>query len=110
MSRLDRIPLNTLIKVDKLCRHCIQRGLYSLTYTAIKGGVRPIKLGPDKRGPTPAIYPWWNLRDSNPQPPGCKPGALPVELRPPNVGFSVEPPTPLSAQTITLTTDVLKAR
>ena len=26
---------------------------------------------------------WWRRRDSNPRPPGCKPGALPTELRPP---------------------------
>lgn len=25
---------------------------------------------------------WWRRRDSNPRPPGCKPGALPTELRP----------------------------
>jgi hypothetical protein len=25
---------------------------------------------------------WWRRRDSNPRPPGCKPGALPAELRP----------------------------
>ncbi len=26
---------------------------------------------------------WWSRRDLNPRPPGCKPGALPPELRPP---------------------------
>ena len=25
---------------------------------------------------------WWRRWDSNPRPPGCKPGALPIELRP----------------------------
>jgi hypothetical protein len=30
---------------------------------------------------------WWRRRDSNPRPPGCKPGALPTELRP--LGSSV---------------------
>ena len=25
---------------------------------------------------------WWSLRDSNPLPPACKAGALPVELKP----------------------------
>jgi len=25
---------------------------------------------------------WWRRGDSNPRPPGCKPGALPTELRP----------------------------
>jgi hypothetical protein len=25
---------------------------------------------------------WWRRWDSNPRPPGCKPGALPTELRP----------------------------
>ena len=27
---------------------------------------------------------WWSRWDSNPRPPGCKPGALPTELRPPS--------------------------
>ena len=41
---------------------------------------------------------WWSRWDSNPRPPGCKPGALPTELRPPggfpilDFGFSIEPP------------------
>ena len=34
-------------------------------------------------GQLPAATPkWWRRRDSNPRPPGCKPGALPTELRP----------------------------
>ena len=33
---------------------------------------------------------WWSRWDSNPRPPGCKPGALPTELRPPrNCGLQV---------------------
>src|SRR5437879_6400657 len=37
---------------------------------------------------TPAfgeIYVMWRRRGSNPQPPACKAGALPIELRPRNV-------------------------
>jgi hypothetical protein len=30
----------------------------------------------------PTRQPWWSRWDSNPRPPGCKPGALPTELRP----------------------------
>ena len=28
---------------------------------------------------------WWSRWDSNPRPPGCKPGALPTELRPQSI-------------------------
>ena len=28
---------------------------------------------------------WWSRWDLNPRPPGCKPGALPTELRPPRL-------------------------
>ena len=34
------------------------------------------------RAPQSALR-WWSRWDSNPRPPGCKPGALPAELRPP---------------------------
>ena len=43
----------------------------------------------------PIQFKWWRRSGSNRQPPGCKPGALPVELRPRQLvgpgGF--EPPT-----------------
>ena len=48
-----------------------------------RGGVRGDTLAsaPD-RGPAVGGSPTWSRRGSNPLPPGCKPGALPTELRP----------------------------
>lgn len=41
-------------------------------------------LSPDPRGvrATPPRHPWWRRPDSNRRPSGCKPDALPAELRP----------------------------
>ena len=41
--------------------------------------------------PVPGVS-WWRRRDSNPRPPGCKPGALPTELRPRlELAFALKP-------------------
>ena len=44
-------------------------------------GTRKRERG-DCRVPTSPFRVWWSRWDSNPRPPGCKPGALPTELRP----------------------------
>ena len=48
----------------------------SLSYTA------HVALERDSQLMLRQLHRWWRRGDSNPRPPGCKPGALPTELRP----------------------------
>ena len=44
--------------------------------------VRPLIGSPGNRASPHSCVEWWRRPDSNRRPPGCKPGALPTELRP----------------------------
>ena len=71
----------------------------TLRYSLVKEHARPAQgilspCRPARNCCRPFRRNWWRRAESNRQPPGCKPGALPVELRPPIGGYRPSPSSP----------------
>ena len=77
------IPLGWSCESYSLFRYPLVKEPDPTPVRSAERGRRPELLSSDRHtalGTTHAK--WWSRWDSNPRPPGCKPGALPAELRP----------------------------